>query len=68
MKQEFIRVEDCVISDLDVPAGSGGINREGDTYGELRRRPIIPEVMRGVTDPVVRRWAGNAMPETARDS
>ena len=46
-----------VISDSDVPSGSGGINREGYTYGELRRRPIIPEVMRGVTDPVVRRWA-----------
>lgn len=45
------------ISDSDVPSGSGGINREGYTYGELRRRPIIPEVMRGVTDPVVRRWA-----------
>lgn len=53
-----MKVEDCVISDGDVPAGSGGINREGYTYGELRRRPIIPEVMRGVTDPVVRRWAG----------
>ena len=45
------------ISDGDVPAGAGGINREGYTYGQLRRMPIIPEVMRGVTDPVVRRWA-----------
>lgn len=52
-----MKVEDCLISDGDVPSGSGGINREGYTYGELRRRPIIPEVMRGVTDPVVRRWA-----------
>lgn len=47
----------CRISDSDVPSGSGGINREGYTYGELRRRPIIPEVMRGVSHPVVRRWA-----------
>lgn len=46
-----------VISDFDVPAGSGGINREGYTYGELRRQPIIPEVMRGISDPVVKRWA-----------
>lgn len=45
------------ISDSDVPSGSGGINREGYTYGELRRRPIIPEVMRGLSNPVVRRWA-----------
>ena len=45
------------ISDFDVPAGSGGINREGYTYGELRRQPVIPEVMRGITDPTVRRWA-----------
>lgn len=46
-----------VISDDDVPSGSGGINREGYTYGELRRHPIIPEIMRGITDPTVRRWA-----------
>lgn len=45
------------ISDSDVPSGSGGINREGYTYGELRRQPIIPEVMRGISDPMVRRWA-----------
>ena len=47
----------CNISDSDVPAGSGGINREGYTYGQLRRQPIIPEVMRGISNPVVRRWA-----------
>lgn len=45
------------VSDSDVPSGSGGINREGYTYGQLRHQPIIPEVMRGVTDPTVRRWA-----------
>lgn len=48
---------DSEISDSDVPSGSGGINREGYTYGQLRRQPIIAEVMRGVTNPVVRRWA-----------
>lgn len=47
----------AIISDSDVPSGCGWINREGYTYGELRRQPIIPEVMRGVTDPTVRRWA-----------
>lgn len=46
-----------IISDSDIPSGSGGINREGYTYGQLRRQPIIPEVMRGITDPVVKRWA-----------
>lgn len=50
-------IEYPVISELDVPSGSGGINRERYTYGELRRQPIIPEVMRGVDNPVVRRWA-----------
>lgn len=49
--------EACTVSDSDVPSGSGGINREGYTYGQLRRQPIIPEVMRGVTNPTVRRWA-----------
>ena len=46
-----------IISDSDVPSGSGGINREGYTYGQLRRQPIIPEVMRSISDPTVRRWA-----------
>lgn len=51
------KIEFPTISDSDIPSGSGGINREGYTYGELRRQPIIPEVMRGITDPTVRRWA-----------
>lgn len=45
------------VADTDVPAGYGGINREGYTYGELRRRPIIPEVMRRISHPTIRRWA-----------
>ena len=49
--------QDCDISDSDVPAGSGGINREGYTYAQLRRQPIIPEVIRGISNPVVRCWA-----------
>ena len=51
------KIEYPTISDSDIPSGSGGINREGYTYGELRRQPIIPEIMRGITDPIVRRWA-----------
>lgn len=47
----------CILSDSDIPSGSGGINREGYTYGQLRRQPIIPEVMRGISNPIVRRWA-----------
>lgn len=50
-------IEYPVISDSDIPSGSGGINREGYTYGQLRRCPIIPEVMRGISNPTVRRWA-----------
>lgn len=45
------------VSDSDVPSGSGGINREGYTYGELRRQPIIPEIIRGISNPVALRWA-----------
>ena len=51
------QIEYPSISDSDIPSGSGGINREGYTYGQLRRQPIIPEIMRGITDPTVRRWA-----------
>lgn len=49
--------EKVEVSDSDVPSGSGGINREGYTYGQLRRQPVIPELMRGISDPVIRRWA-----------
>jgi hypothetical protein len=48
------------VSDSDVPSGSGGINRERYTYGELRRQPIIPELMRGITNAGVRRLAQEA--------
>ena len=47
----------CAISDSDVPSGSGGINREGYTYGQLRRQPIIPELMSRISHPVVKLWA-----------
>lgn len=47
----------CDISDSDVPSGSGGINSEGYTYGQLRRQPIIPELMTRISHPVVKSWA-----------
>ena len=46
-----------IISDSDIPSGSGGINGECYTYGQLRRQPIISELMGKITDPIVRRWA-----------
>lgn len=49
--------DDSIVSDSDIPSGSGGINREGYTYGELRRRPIISEIMGGISNPVALRWA-----------
>lgn len=39
------RKELCIISDSDIPAGSGGINGEGYTYGQLRHQPIITEIL-----------------------
>lgn len=52
-----MKIEYPTISDSEIPSGSGGINSEGYTYGQLRRQPIIPEVLRGITDSTVRRWA-----------
>lgn len=46
--------EYCTISDSDIPSGSGGINGERYTYGQLRHQPIIPEVLRRITNPVAR--------------
>ncbi len=51
------KIEYPTISDSDIPSGSGGINREGYTFGQLRRQPIIPEIMRGICNPIVKRWA-----------
>lgn len=45
------------ISDSDIPSGSGGINREGYTYGQLRRQPIIPEILCKISHPIVKEWA-----------
>ena len=49
--------EYCIISDSDIPSGSGGINGERYTYGQLRHQPIIPEVLRCITNPVARQMA-----------
>ena len=53
----FDKSDIVYISDSDIPSGSGGINREGYTYGQLRRQPIIREILSGISNPVVRRWA-----------
>ena len=43
---EKLDTETCIVSDSDIPSGSGGINGERYTYGQLRHQPIIPELMR----------------------
>lgn len=53
--KEHITIPD--ISEEDIPSGHRGINRECYTYGELRRHPIIPEVMRNITNFKIRKWA-----------
>lgn len=50
-------IDVCDISDSDIPSGSGGINHEGYTYGQLRRQPIISEIMRRISNPIVKHWA-----------
>lgn len=47
----------CNISDSDIPSGSGGINGEGYTYGELRHQPIINEVLARIRNPKIRQMA-----------
>lgn len=50
-------IEYPYISDTDIPSGSGGINREGYTYGQLRRKPIIDEVLVNISNPTIKQWA-----------
>lgn len=42
------QAEYCIVSDADLPAGSGGINKEGYSYGHLRTQPIINELLRQI--------------------
>lgn len=51
------RASICEVSDDDVPQGADGINCERYTYGQLRRTPIIPEVMERVVNSQLKQYA-----------
>ena len=61
------RKELCIISDSDIPSGSGGINGEGYTYGELRHQPIITEILRRITHPIARQMAEDCNERNCKD-
>lgn len=44
------------ISDSEIPSGYGGINREGYTYGQLRKQPIINEIKNTISNPKIKSW------------
>ena len=52
--------EAVVVSDSDIPKGKGGINREGYTYGFLRKVVIQPELYDRLTNHIVRAWVDEA--------
>ena len=60
------RKERCIISDSDIPAGSGGINGEGYSYGQLRHQPIITEILQRITHPIARQMAEDVTKGTDR--
>ena len=57
----------CIISDSDIPAGSGGINGEGYTYGQLRHQPIITEILKLITHPIARQMAEDCNARNHKD-
>ena len=57
----------CIISDSDIPSGSGGINGEGYTYGQLRHQPIIAEILQRITHPIARKMAEECNEHNTRD-
>ena len=61
------RKELCIISDSDIPSGSGGINSEGYTYGQLRHQPIITEILQRITHPIARQMAEDCNERNSRD-
>lgn len=54
---EKLDTETYIVSDSDIPSGSGGINGERYTYGQLRHQPIIPELMRNITNSQLKHYA-----------
>ena len=62
------RKELCIISDSDIPSGSGGINSEGYTYGQLRHQPIITEILRRITHPIARQMAEDCNERNRKDT
>lgn len=50
-------IEYCEVSDSDIPSGNGGINSEGYSYGQLRRNPIIPELLDKISNADIKRYA-----------
>lgn len=61
------RKELCIISDSDIPSGSGGINGEGYTYGQLRHQPIITEILQRITHPIARQMAEDCNERNRKD-
>ena len=61
------RKELCIISNSDIPSGSGGINGEGYTYGQLRHQPIITEILRRITHPIARQMAEDCNERNRKD-
>ena len=59
------RKELCIIS--DIPSGSGGINGEGYTYGQLRHQPIIAEILQRITHPIARQMAEDCNERNRKD-
>ena len=52
-----MNIEKKLISEDSVPSGSGGINGEQYTYGQLCHQPIIPELMQNIKNPQLKRYA-----------
>lgn len=52
-----LHIETCTVSDADIPSGSGGINRECYTYGQLRHQPIIKEVLSNIKNSRLKQYA-----------
>ena len=51
------QIEQCIVDNNDIPQGYGGINKEKYTFGELRRKPIINEILRKISLQKVRTLA-----------
>ena len=64
---DLISIQPYAVNDDEVPSGTGDINREGYTYGELRHQPIINELLEAIEHSKIKEMAAACNRRNAKE-